>query len=104
MDDPNPWSVDNLDIYLYYCCPQCDHKAKTKSLFVDHAHSAHPESKEVLIEPIVKLEDSEELVLKEDVKIKEEDFEDSFDTHLDDFDYDRGKLNSLIDQLIKQFL
>ena len=26
----NPWEVETLDEYLNYCCPECDHKSKTK--------------------------------------------------------------------------
>ena len=22
----NPWAVETLDVYLHYCCPECDHK------------------------------------------------------------------------------
>ena len=46
----NPWGVENLDVYLYYCCPQCEHRSKTKHLFIDHAQNSHPESKETLID------------------------------------------------------
>ena len=41
----NPWDVDTLDVYLHYCCPECDHKSKTKLLFVNHAFSCHPDAK-----------------------------------------------------------
>ena len=41
----NPWEVDTLDVYLHYCCPECDHKSKTKLLFVNHAFSCHPDAK-----------------------------------------------------------
>ena len=42
----NPWTYEDLDDFLFYCCPQCDIKCKTKSLFVDHALLIHPESEE----------------------------------------------------------
>ena len=44
----NPWDVETLDVYLHYCCPECDHKSKTKKLFVKHAFAFHPESKNKL--------------------------------------------------------
>ena len=66
--DVNPWTVDNLDVYLYYCCPQCEHKSKTKPLFVNHAHTCHPESIESLKFDEVKTE----IVCKTDLNIKEE--------------------------------
>ena len=34
-DKFNPWTVKSLDDFLFYCCPECDHKTKTKSLFID---------------------------------------------------------------------
>ena len=67
----NPWEVETLDAYLYYCCPECEHKCKTKPLFVDHAYSCHPEAKETLKYQEVK----EEIVVKSDVTIKEETIE-----------------------------
>lgn len=42
----NPWSFDNLDEYLFYCCPQCDHRCKSKPLFIYHAFKTHPEAKD----------------------------------------------------------
>ena len=44
----SPWAVKTLDIYLYYCCPECEYKSKTKPLFVDHAFECHPEAKDTL--------------------------------------------------------
>ena len=44
--ETNPWTVPDLDEYLYYCCPQCDTKCKTKPLFIDHACNTHPEARE----------------------------------------------------------
>ena len=46
MEISNPWNVDDLDIYLNYCCPQCDAKCKNKEDFVEHAINTHPEAKE----------------------------------------------------------
>ena len=34
----NPWEVaDNLDQFLYFCCPECDEREKSKELFLQHA-------------------------------------------------------------------
>ena len=44
----NPWKVENIDQFLYYCCPECDTKQKTKSDFIIHAIDAHPGSREYL--------------------------------------------------------
>ena len=48
MEVSNPWIVEDLDIYLQYCCPQCDAKCPTKDLFVNHAIDTHPEAKALL--------------------------------------------------------
>ena len=37
----NPWGVSNIEEFLYYCCPECDTKQKTKSDFITHAIDAH---------------------------------------------------------------
>lgn len=85
--EENPWSVVNLDIYLFYCCPQCDHKSKDKPNFVSHAHSCHPESKEAIIDSAIKIEEHEEnLVLKSDVEVKNEDAEETFESITEGFD------------------
>ena len=42
----NPWSVEDVDVFLFYCCPQCDHRSKSKHSFIEHAFIEHPESKE----------------------------------------------------------
>ena len=36
-DDPNVWKVGQLEEFLYFCCPNCDAKEKSKELFVKHA-------------------------------------------------------------------
>lgn len=77
----NPWEVENLDEYLNYCCPECDHKSKTKGLFISHAFSSHPEAKDNL-----KYEEcSEEIIIKSDITIKEEYIEDSKNENLGEF-------------------
>ena len=48
----NPWIVETLDVYLHYCCPECDHKTKTKTLFVKHVFSTHPDAKGNLLRGI----------------------------------------------------
>ena len=40
--DANPWNVDNLDVFLYYWCPECSEKWDSKPKFIHHALSSHP--------------------------------------------------------------
>ena len=42
----NPWEVNNLDQFLYFCCPECDEREKSKELFLQHALDQHPRAKE----------------------------------------------------------
>ena len=44
----DPWSADNLDEFLYYCCPECNVKNRTKEEFVTHALNHHPNAKDFL--------------------------------------------------------
>ena len=36
------WSVDNLEEFLYFCCPECEMKNQSKYLFIQHALENHP--------------------------------------------------------------
>ena len=44
----NPWSVENIDEFLQYCCPECDVKYQAKERFVLHAFEKHPMAKDCL--------------------------------------------------------
>ena len=37
LPDINPWMVDNVSVFLNYCCPECDFKENNLQLFSDHA-------------------------------------------------------------------
>ena len=40
----NPWNVENIDQFLFYCCPECDMKQESKEQFIIHAVDSHPNS------------------------------------------------------------
>ena len=40
----NPWTVGNVDEFLFYCCPECDFKNGTRLEFITHAIANHPKS------------------------------------------------------------
>ena len=44
----NPWAVQNVDEFLYYCCPECDERNKSKEMFLKHAKNDHEKSKDHL--------------------------------------------------------
>ena len=87
MELINPWAVETLDTYLYYCCPQCDLRCKNKTVFVEHAYETHPESKNVISDP--------EVACQVQIKIEPEDeFEnEQFLNELQTFeDFENGKI------------
>ena len=63
----NPWQVENLQEFLYYCCPQCDLKVKDCQDFVQHALIEHQKAREILLK-----DDSKEnfIVLREESTIE----------------------------------
>ena len=44
----NPWSVSQLEEFLYFCCPECEGKYHSKETFVLHAFEKHPKAKDYL--------------------------------------------------------
>ena len=42
----NPWLVESLEAFSYYCCPECDHKNQSRENFVQHALQNHSNSEE----------------------------------------------------------
>ena len=44
----NPWNVDTLEKFLFFCCPECDLKDHSKENFVKHALNHHPLAHECL--------------------------------------------------------
>ena len=56
----NPWAVNNLRDFLYYCCPECEEKVKSLETFLQHALNKHDLAKEILPKIIVKEEFDEQ--------------------------------------------
>ena len=54
----NPWNVENLEVYLFYWCPECGDKNQTREVFLQHALEKHQNSKEY----VVKFQTKKELV------------------------------------------
>ena len=52
----NPWNVKNLDEFLYFWCPECDTRDKSKVMFVKHALDNHPNSREYVVHLAIKKE------------------------------------------------
>ena len=43
--EPNPWAMESIYYYQFYCCPECDLKLALKQDFVDHAFECHLEAR-----------------------------------------------------------
>ena len=41
----NPWAVGNVEEFLYFCCPECEHRYQSRSDFENHAVNHHPKAK-----------------------------------------------------------
>jgi hypothetical protein len=48
MDEENPWAVEQLEDFLFFCCPECPDRIPTKETFIEHALSNHSLSRDVL--------------------------------------------------------
>ena len=57
----NPWDVQSLEEFHYYCCPACPFKNVNKTDFIKHAVTAHPQSQSV----IESLEDNKNVIKTE---------------------------------------
>ena len=57
----NPWLVENIEAFSFYCCPECVFRSKEENFFQAHALQNHPKSKLFFLE--------------NDVDIKKENFE-----------------------------
>ena len=77
MVDMNPWAVENINEFLYFCCPECDERNQSKEYFIQHALEKHPKAKECLPQIEIKLEPKEEnfaneYLLEEEFELKED--------------------------------
>ena len=57
----NPWLVENIEAFSFYCCPECVFRSKEENFFQAHALQNHPNSKLFFLE--------------NDVDVKKENFE-----------------------------
>ena len=49
MGDQNPWVVESIEAFSFYCCPECDFKSKKGDYFKKHALESHNKSKVLFI-------------------------------------------------------
>ena len=85
----NPWEVENVEDFLYFCCPECDVKNHSRDHFLKHAFDQHPKSKEYLekwaysIKDELKEENNQNKFIKDD-ELEQSMKEEKIDEETDD--------------------
>ena len=72
--DSNPWVVESIMDFNFFCCPECHFQGKTAKLFEDHALESHPKSKKLFNKTDIKI----------DTIITESDSKEDFDIDIPD--------------------
>ena len=75
MGDQNPWIVENIEAFNFYCCPECDFQSKDRDYFKRHAMESHKRSKIFFIMP-----KSENTINKDPMAYKNEEDKDNLRT------------------------
>ena len=88
----NPWLVQRLEEFQYFCCPECDLKDQSKENFVKHALNFHPLAHESLGNMIVEsqLFEEEEGDNKYNDSHDYQNYDDNNYHNYDDNDYQTG--------------
>ena len=55
----NPWAINAIEEFLFYCCPECEDRHQSKELFFQHAFKRHPHSINYLLPFKAKKEEQE---------------------------------------------
>ena len=80
----DPWDIEKLDELLFFCCPECNEKEKSKEAFLNHATTKHPHAKERLKKFLFEEEDNKIVIKQEIQQVKSEFYEE------EDYDYYYG--------------
>ena len=68
----NPWHVESIEAFNFYCCPECVYRSKEEFYFQAHALQNHTQSRTFFSE-VQKLENADEI----EVKLEHTDGDDS---------------------------
>ena len=81
MVDQNPWAVENIKAFSFYCCPECDFKSKDGNYFKRHAVESHNRSKVFFI-----ISNPEKNLNEDHLKVEEDsDYHDENQEGIEDF-------------------
>ena len=67
----NPWLVENIDDFNFWCCPECAYKSKDRNVFKSHALENHPKSTVLFSESDTTAENVEKTSKNESEILKE---------------------------------
>ena len=65
MGDQNPWVVESIEAFTFYCCPECDFKSRKGDYFKRHAMESHNKSK-----VFFKVSKTESSTIKDPLKVE----------------------------------
>ena len=92
MVDQNPWAVENIKAFSFYCCPECDFKSKDGNYFKRHAMESHNKSKVFFI-----MSNSENNLNEDHLKVKtDSDYQDENKEGMEDFIVSEHKAQKLV--------
>ena len=66
MGKQNPWIVENIEAFNFYCCPECDFQSKNGDYFKRHAMESHKKSKVFFLRLKSKIYKNSETTVKEE--------------------------------------
>ena len=92
MGDQNPWAVENIKVFSFYCCPECDFKSKDGNYFKRHAMESHNKSKVFFI-----MSNSENNLNEDHLKVEtDSDYQDENKEGMEDFIVSEHKAQKLV--------
>ena len=56
----NPWFVEELSEFQFFCCPECDERTQIEKIFLEHALNEHPNAEMGLKKFQIKVEEFDE--------------------------------------------
>ena len=103
MGDHNPWAVENIEAFSFYCCPECDFKSKQGGSFRRHALECHNKAKSFFIMSNDQTSNAKNECMEVE---KESEFQDEIENGIEDFTEceARVKEDSLCESEGKEFV
>ena len=94
MGDQNPWAVENIKVFSFYCCPECDFKSKDGNYFKRHAMESHNKSKVFFI-----MSNSENNINEDHLKVEtDSDYHDENQEGMEDLIVSEHKAHKLVNR------